>query len=46
MGFVSQMVPGTAEIGSRTGRTRAGRQRSQGPSGRGDRGRRSAGHGL
>jgi len=44
MGFVIQMVPGQAEVGSRTGRTRAGRQRNQGPSGREDRGRRSAGH--
>jgi len=46
MGFVMQMVPGKAEVGSRTGRTRAGRQRSQGTSGRGDRGRWSTGHGL
>jgi hypothetical protein len=27
MGFVIQMVPGKAEVGSCTGRTRAGRQR-------------------
>jgi len=31
MGFVIQMAPGKAEGGSRTGRTRAARQRSRGP---------------
>ena len=39
MGFVIQMAPGKAEGGSRTGRTRVARQRSRGPSGRGDRSR-------
>jgi len=39
MGFVIQMVPGKAEGGSRTGRTRVARQRGRGPSGREDRGR-------
>jgi len=42
MGFVMRVVPGKAEVGSRTGRTRAVRQRSQGPSGREDRVRWSA----
>ena len=39
MGFVIQMAPAKAEDASRTGRTRAGRQRRQGPSGRKDRDR-------
>jgi hypothetical protein len=30
MGFVIQMVPGKAEGGARTGRTRVARQRSRG----------------
>jgi len=46
MGFVNQVVPGKAEGGSRTGRTRVARQRSRGPTGREDRGCRSAGGGL
>jgi len=46
MGSVIQMVLGKAEGGSRTGRTRAVRQRSRGPSGREDPGRWSAGRGL
>jgi len=43
---VIQMAPRKAEGGSRTGRTRVARQRREGPSGRGDRVRWSAGHGL
>jgi Domain of unknown function (DUF4158) len=46
MGFVIQMVPGKAEVRPRTGRTWACRQRSQGPSGRENRGRRSIRHAL
>jgi len=46
MGFVIQMAPRKAEGGSRTGCTRAARQRSEGPSGREDRGRWSVGYGL
>jgi len=42
MGSVIQVVHGKAEDGSRTGRARAGRQRSQGPPGRGERCRWSA----
>jgi len=38
MGFVIHVVPGKAEVGSRTGRTRAARQRSRGPTGREGRG--------
>jgi len=38
MGFVIQVAAGKAEACSRTGRTRAGRQRSRRPPGREERG--------